>query len=106
MLKMVVLIYLWLVTLIMIRYWYLSRLSNKEATYRLESSELQTPKPKVIYWICIATLFCFWPILLLAYPTDFVGAFIFNKKVNLNFLLFRMGKNAGFAVGMFSQLFK
>jgi|HubBroStandDraft_4_1064222.scaffolds.fasta_scaffold1244409_1 hypothetical protein len=104
MLKMVVLVYLWLVTLIMIRYWYLSRLSNKEATYRLESSELQAPK--VIYWICITALFCFWPILLLAYPTDFVGAFIFNKKANLNFLLFRMGKIAGFTVGMVSQLFK
>jgi len=88
----------------MIRYWYLSRLSNKQATHRLESPTLQAHK--IIYWICITTLICFWPVWLLVYPADFVGAFIFNKKADLNVLLFRMGQVAGLTVGMVNQLFK
>ena len=104
MLKISVLVYLWLAIFIMIRYWYLRRLSIKQARYRLDSPTSQAQK--ITYWICIATLFCFWPILLLFYPIDFVGAFIFNKKANLNFLLFRMGRVAGLTVGMVSQLFK
>lgn len=104
MLKTLALIYLWLTTFIMIRYWFLSRLGIKEAKYRLDmpTSIAQT----ITYWGCIATLFCFWPILFLIFPTDFVGAFIFNKKNNLNLLLFRMGRIVGFAVGLVSQLFQ
>lgn len=104
MLKISAFLYLWLAVFIMIRYWYLSRQSRREASYRLVSSKSQAQK--ITYWMCIVTLFCFWPILLLAYPTDFVGAFVFNKKDNFNFLFFRMGIVAGFTVGIVSQLFK
>ena len=104
MLKILAFTYLWLTIFIMIRYWYLSRLSIKKAKYRLDmpTSIAQT----VTYWGCIATLFCFWPILFLIFPKDFVGAFIFNKKADLNLLLFRMGRVVGFTVGAVSQLFK
>lgn len=104
MLQVLAWIYLWVTIFIMIRYWYLSRLSIKEAKYRLEMppSIAQT----ITYWGCIATIFCFWPILLLIFPTDFVGAFIFNKKNNLNSLLFRMARIVGFTVGVVNQLFK
>lgn len=104
MLKILAFIYLWLSIFIMIRYWYLSRLSRKEAIYKLDipTSIGQT----ITYWGSIAILFCFWPILLLTFPTDFVGAFIFNKKINLNLLFFRMGQITGFTVGVLNKLFK
>jgi hypothetical protein len=103
MLKSLVLVYLWLTIFIMIRYWYLHRLTEKQATLRVVSP-LQVPK--IIIWTCIATFFCIWPILLLIYPSDFVGAFIFNKKTNFNVLLIRVGRMVGLTVGRVHQLFK
>lgn len=102
MLKSLVLVYLWLTIFIMIRYWYLHCLSVKQATLRLVSPQV----PKIIIWTCVATFFCIWPILFLIYPSDFVGAFIFNKKGNYNILLIRVGQLVGFTVGRVHRLFK
>lgn len=59
-----------------------------------------------MYWISVVTLFCFWPIVLLFNPIDFVRAFIFNKPCGLNYLLFRLGRFYGFTVGIVAHLFK
>lgn len=104
MLNIVTLIYLWLTIFIIIRYQYLSNQCKKKAKYKLEFPLTKTQES--LLWLSTAVFICCWPILLLLYRSDFVGAFIYNKTCSFNSLLFRIGRVTGITVGVIIRLFK